>query len=966
MPVLPEIDAQTDILFIGWNPGADEVKARRPFVGPSGKLLRGWVKRLGITSRAGYANICLYRPPDGNRKPTKPEILGCAGVLTKLIERVKPKLIVCLGDVPARRFGFKGSVGQMVGRFKIEAGLPEAGSPLVTVLYHPAYAVRLKGSKRFAEVETQTIEVMQEALYRVGGERKVESYDFVKVPAIVLFTGPTTLDTEHVGDPDARVCELTTIQTYNGSGKVLIGPSVLAGNHHPLIFHNAIHDLIVLARHGMGQERVVGDTMVAAWMLGRQNLSLKGLAWRELGAAVMDWEEAVTSEDEAVWDNYCAQDPVLTWRLHDKLYAELQSKGIAWLYDNVEMPLQPILAEASMTGMMVDHQKVLSLWGTMERRMEVLERHLKDIAGEDYNPNSNDQTLAVIKSRGFKVTSTDAKILAKLPHDEFIMFLLAYRKCQGRISKYCRPLSQVGTVTGMFKPCGTGGGRLSQSKRNLQNFPFDVKECLQAKPGYIFVYRDYSQIEVRLAAFLSQDEYLLSALREGRNVHEELCIAVFGYRVPELYTKSKCLATGTPVLTSKLEWKPIEDVVVGENLVAFDEHATLPHGNHLRRGFRTATVISTSRRLTDNYFLIALSDGSRLRVTGEHRVIVYVSGHWQWRTVEKIHQRMNGPYKYHQGSVGNQRLIKIALTPTISDADAGWLAGFLDGEGTINSDGSISVAQALNGAGEKCERLLAEMGIRHTVYQYRPKLGTQDVRVVRLSNRRDTLGLLAAIPSVRLKQKELTWLDGGEARGAPISILSIEKIDATIEVVDLQTTTGTFVADGFAVHNSANFERLYGGSIETRAAALGVPPARLQRVEVPWPGFEAWATAQRESARTTGVAQTYMGRQQILTGIESSDPYLRDQAERIAINMPEQGGAADICKLAMVKAQVYMKQLSGRVAHQEHDSILCEVPISYAQEADQALNEAMTEATPQEIRDVIAIPSKSVISTHWG
>lgn len=473
-----------------------------------------------------------------------------------------------------------------------------------------------------------------------------------------------------------------------------------------MVFHNAIHDLIVLKRHGMPQGKVVGDSMVAAWMLGRQNLSLKGLAWRELGANVMDWEEAVASEDPEVWNNYCAQDPVLTHQLHAKLYAELQSIGSAWLYDHVEMPLQSILADMSLTGMTVDRERVMKLWGTMERRMEVLESHLKGLAGADYNPNSPEQTLKVIKSRlpNVKVNSTDAQELGQLPQDEFIMFLLAYRKCQGRISRYCIPLSQLRTVTGMFKPCGTGTGRLSQAGRNLQNFPGDVKECLQASPGMTFVYRDYSQIQMRLAAYHSGDEYLLGVLREGRNMHEELCIAVFGYRAPEIYTNSK----------------------------------------------------------------------------------------------------------------------------------------------------------------------------------------------------------------------------------------------------------------------SANFERLFGGSLRTRSEALGVPEYRLAKVEVPWPQFDAWASSQRRLAASTGAAFTYMGRRLLLTGASSSDPYLRDKAEREAITMPEQGGEADICKRAMVIADPWMKQLRARIAHQEHDSILVEAPIGHAEEVSEALGQAMTEAIPEEIREVIDIPSKSIISEHWG
>jgi DNA polymerase-1 len=165
---------------------------------------------------------------------------------------------------------------------------------------------------------------------------------------------------------------------------------------------------------------------------------------------------------------------------------------------------------------------------------------------------------------------------------------------------------------------------------------------------------------------------------------------------------------------------------------------------------------------------------------------------------------------------------------------------------------------------------------------------------------------------------------------------------------------------------SANFERIYGGSLKTRSEALGVSELALSRVETPWPGFEAWAASQRQTGRESGVARTLMGREMELRGFSSSDPYLRDKAGRESLNMPVQGLAADITKYAIVKVQPLMRQLGGRVAHQEHDSILCEVPIEQANNADQALNESMIEAIPKEIRDVIDIPSKSVIATHWG
>lgn len=701
----PDVRVGThDILFIGWNPGDHEERELRPFVGPSGKLLKGWIRRMGLTGRVGFSNACFHRPAGGNREPTKEEVLGCWPINQRLIQSMKPKLIVCLGAPAARMLGFKGSLGGMVGRFKIYGSGDSA--TLVTVLYHPAYAIRQKGSKRFAELEAQAFEVVQEAVYRVSGDRQVENYPRVHVDVVLLQGTLNAIDCEHHGGVradgsiDPRLVTLDSVQAYNGSGPVVIGPSLLASPRQPLLFHNAIHDLIVLSLHGSTQERVVGDTMVAAWMLGRQNLSLKGLAWRELDARVLDFNE-VTDETR---DNYDAQDPVLTWRLHAKLYRELQDKGVAWLYDNVEMPLQPILCESTVMGLEIDQEKLRSLWGAMERRVHMLEERMAALVGPDFNPQSPAQVLKALQDRGLRVKNTDSTTLSKYMADQLVQLVLAHRVAVKRIGTYYRPMSIMKILSGIWKPTGAETGRLSQVDKNLTNLPPDVKGCVKARDGYMFVYRDYSQIEVRVAGYLSRDEYLLTALKEGRNIHEELCVSVFGYRVPELYTRSK----------------------------------------------------------------------------------------------------------------------------------------------------------------------------------------------------------------------------------------------------------------------SANFERLYAGSLATRAEKMGVSESRMAKAEIPWPGFEKWAERQREEARRTGVARDWMGRMMVLHGVDSSDKYIREKAERQAINMPEQGGATSVVKYAMVKAQPLMKQLGGRVAHQEHDSILCEVPTPRVHEADAALDQAMTEAVPEEARAVIDFPSKSVISTHWG
>jgi len=146
----PRIDGEgnphADWLFVGEAPGAEEEREGRPFVGPSGKLLDSMLAALGLQrSEVFVTNAVRCRPPE-NRKPQVEEIEACRPALDEEIARVRPRVIVVLGEVAARSLGLQGSVGDMRGQPHQPDGVP---APVV-VSYHPAYLRRMPAAKRDA------------------------------------------------------------------------------------------------------------------------------------------------------------------------------------------------------------------------------------------------------------------------------------------------------------------------------------------------------------------------------------------------------------------------------------------------------------------------------------------------------------------------------------------------------------------------------------------------------------------------------------------------------------------------------------------------------------------------------------------------------------------------------------------------------------------------------------------------
>lgn len=328
------------------------------------------------------------------------------------------------------------------------------------------------------------------------------------------------------------------------------------------IAHNAKYDHVVLKRAGLFVSPIGFDTMLAEWLTdpGSRNLGLKNLAWVRLGVEMMDIEELIgAGKNQITMDAvpvsqvapYAAADVDMTMRLVPILRDELEQKNALKLLYDVELPLITVLAEMEMTGVLLDVEFLEHLSIELESRIDQLRRDVQLSVGYEFNPNSTQQlskalfdSLGIIPPRGARRTksgyySTAASVLDELSSDhDVVRKVLEYRGLAKLNSTYVKTLPQsanheTGRVHTSYNQSGTVTGRLASSDPNLQNIPIrtdvgrQVRRAFVAPPGRKLVAIDYSQIELRIAAHLSGDDFLLQAFAEGRDIHSATAAAVF-------------------------------------------------------------------------------------------------------------------------------------------------------------------------------------------------------------------------------------------------------------------------------------------------------------------------------------------------------------------------------------------------------------------------------------------------------
>lgn len=330
----------------------------------------------------------------------------------------------------------------------------------------------------------------------------------------------------------------------------------------PKVAHNAKYDYIIFKRHGLDVTPITFDTMIAEWLTdpstkfkGLKDLSFHrlGIEQTEISALIGKGKKQISFAEVSIAEAapYGAADADVTLRLVAPLQAEIKEKGLEKILE-LEMPLITVLSDMEMAGIGVDVDFMHQMSQELNTRLNELEKEIFVIADEVFNINSTQQLSDVLfkgmglPTEGLKKTksgyySTAANVLDGLKqHDDsgLINAILEYRELGKLKSTYVDALPEMvsadGRIHTSFNQTGAITGRLASSNPNLQNIPIrsdvgqQIRRGFVAKPGHKFFACDYSQVELRILAHVSQDAALLEAFREGQDVHATTAAAVYG------------------------------------------------------------------------------------------------------------------------------------------------------------------------------------------------------------------------------------------------------------------------------------------------------------------------------------------------------------------------------------------------------------------------------------------------------
>ncbi len=352
---------------------------------------------------------------------------------------------------------------------------------------------------------------------------------------------------------------------YIAAGDPLSAASVLSSLRDVLedenvkkIGHDLKNFILICRNNGVNIRGMAFDSMIAGYVLNpsRDSYTVRELAKEFLGIDIEDPADLAGSgknhrhfyelpEEEI--SGPCAVHASVLIRLRPVMEKKIEENGQASLFSKIEMPLIEVLADMEYHGFRVNREELAQYSKELEERIEKLKTEIYALAGEEFNINSTKQLgyilfeklgLPVIKKTktGY---STDAEVLEQLaPEHDIIELLLEYRQLVKLKSTYAEGLLNVinprdGRIHSSFNQAVTATGRISSTEPNLQNIPVKlemgrkIRKVFIPEDGYILVDADYSQIELRVLAHITGDENMISAFREGQDIHAATAAKVF-------------------------------------------------------------------------------------------------------------------------------------------------------------------------------------------------------------------------------------------------------------------------------------------------------------------------------------------------------------------------------------------------------------------------------------------------------
>jgi len=347
---------------------------------------------------------------------------------------------------------------------------------------------------------------------------------------------------------------------------------LLESEEYKKVGQNLKYDMSVLANYDIKLGGVEFDTMLESYCLNSvaSRHDMDTLALHHLNHVNIKFEEiAGKGKNQLTFDQvevekaapYASEDADITMRLHQKLWPELKkNEGPTQVFQHIEMPLLRILSKVERNGVLVDGKLLLEKSHVFEKRLKELEKEAYDIAGKEFNLGSPKQLqaifyeelgLPILKKTPKGQPSTAEEVLQELALDYPLpKLILEHRGLSKLKSTYTDKLPRMisdktGRVHTSYHQAIAATGRLSSTEPNLQNIPIKSEEGRSIRTAFIapkgckILAADYSQIELRIMAHLSQDKGLLKAFEEGLDVHSATAAEVFDVPLDEVSSNQR-------------------------------------------------------------------------------------------------------------------------------------------------------------------------------------------------------------------------------------------------------------------------------------------------------------------------------------------------------------------------------------------------------------------------------------------
>lgn len=346
--------------------------------------------------------------------------------------------------------------------------------------------------------------------------------------------------------------------------------------------HNLCEDYVILRQNGITTQNMYYDAGIAGYDLNQTmgNYSIENLAEVYLHIDTNEYLDKYMQDDkknmqinlfqmdensEQAEDNerhINAFKTYLIYKLYNATIEKMNELNLMSLFNEIEMPLVEVLGEMQFAGMKVDKEELVDFGDELKAKLDGLKNDIYELSETEFNINSPKQLGEVLfeklKLHVYKKTkngySTDVDVLEKLRDDHpVIEKILEYRSLTKLNSTYVEGLipyinSKTGRIHSYFHQTITATGRISSTEPNLQNIPTreelgkQLRKVFKPENGYIYIDADYSQIELRILAHISQDKHMLEAFRNGEDIHKQAASKVLGIPIDEVTKEQRSRA----------------------------------------------------------------------------------------------------------------------------------------------------------------------------------------------------------------------------------------------------------------------------------------------------------------------------------------------------------------------------------------------------------------------------------------